>query len=104
MYIYVIEIILNIKLYNLSFKKLPEESSQPRDRTQVSCIAGRFFPIWATREAQDSMHIAKWFSKNIVLNYISCSKVWKFSFCSSWVTDIHTHIFDNISNYPEYSL
>ena len=28
------------------------ESSQPRDRTQVSSIAGRFFTIWATREAQ----------------------------------------------------
>ena len=26
-------------------------SSQSRDRTQVSCIAGRFFTIWATREA-----------------------------------------------------
>ena len=26
-------------------------SSQPRDRTQVSCIAGRRFTIWATREA-----------------------------------------------------
>ena len=26
-------------------------SSWPRDRTQVSCIAGRFFTIWATREA-----------------------------------------------------
>ena len=27
--------------------------SQPRDRTQVSCIAGRFFTSWATREAQE---------------------------------------------------
>ena len=27
--------------------------SQPRDRTQVSCIAGGFFTIWATREAQE---------------------------------------------------
>ena len=27
-------------------------SSQPRDRTQVSCIAGGFFTLWATREAQ----------------------------------------------------
>ena len=27
-------------------------SSQPRDRTQVSCIAGRFFTSWAKREAQ----------------------------------------------------
>ena len=28
-------------------------SSQPRDRTQVSFIAGRFFTIRATREAQE---------------------------------------------------
>ena len=27
-------------------------SSQPRDWTQVSCIAGRCFTIWATRKAQ----------------------------------------------------
>ena len=26
-------------------------SSQPRDQTQVSCIAGGFFTTWATREA-----------------------------------------------------
>ena len=28
-------------------------SSQPRDWTQVSQIAGRFFTSWATREAQE---------------------------------------------------
>ena len=28
-------------------------SSQPRDQIQVSCIAGRFFTIWATREARN---------------------------------------------------
>ena len=28
-------------------------SSQPRDRTQVSLIIGRFFTSWATREAQE---------------------------------------------------
>ena len=28
-------------------------SSQPRDRIQVSHIAGRFFTIWVTREAQE---------------------------------------------------
>ena len=27
-------------------------SSQPRDQTQVSCTAGRFFTSWAIREAQ----------------------------------------------------
>ena len=28
-------------------------SSQPRDRTQVSHIAGGFFTAWATKEAQE---------------------------------------------------
>ena len=32
---------------------LLQESSQPRDRTQVSCITGRFFTSWATRKAQE---------------------------------------------------
>ena len=32
---------------------LPRGSSQPRDQTQVSCIAGGFFTSWATREAQE---------------------------------------------------
>ena len=26
-------------------------SSQPRDQTQVSCIAGKLFTFWATRES-----------------------------------------------------
>ena len=33
-------------------------SSWPRDRTWVSCIAGRFFTIWATREA--ILHVHWW--------------------------------------------
>ena len=36
----------------ISFSK---GSSWPRDWTQVSCIAGRFFTLWATREAVDSL-------------------------------------------------
>ena len=39
-------------------------SSWHRDETQVSCIAGRFFTIWATREAHaetyHSGQICKW--------------------------------------------
>ena len=27
--------------------------SQHKDQTQISCIAGRFFTSWATREAQE---------------------------------------------------
>jgi len=34
-------------------------SSQPRDRTQVSHIAGEFFTSWATREAPNSFKIFK---------------------------------------------
>ena len=30
----------------------PRESHKARDRTQVSCFAGRFFTVWATRKAQ----------------------------------------------------
>ena len=29
------------------------ESSQLRDQTQVSCLAGGFFTSWATKEAQE---------------------------------------------------
>ena len=50
-------------LYQLSHKERPRilewvaytfsrESSQPRSRTGVSCIAGRFFTNWAIREAR----------------------------------------------------
>ena len=34
-------------------------SSQTRDQTQVSGIAGRFFTIWATRETLQRMYAAK---------------------------------------------
>ena len=40
----------------------PGGSSQPRDRTQVSCIAGRFFTIWAPREAP--LHTYKYSQKS----------------------------------------
>ena len=31
-------------------------SSQPKDQTQVSCIAGGFFTIWAPREDHNILH------------------------------------------------
>ena len=50
-------------LYKLSHQASPRKlewvaypfssgSSQPRDQTQVSCIAGGFLTVWASREAQ----------------------------------------------------
>ena len=46
-------------------------SSQPRDWTWVSCIAGRFFTDWATREATDLL-ISKLFVKVKVKIAQSC--------------------------------
>jgi len=42
-------------------------SSQPRNRTQVSCIAGRFFTSWATREwTQNIIILGMWFWNQIL--------------------------------------
>ena len=39
------------------------ESSQPRDQTQISRIAGRFFTIWATKEGPHILqHFKVWVS------------------------------------------
>ena len=35
----------------MCYQALLQETSQPRDQTKVPCIAGRFFTVWATREA-----------------------------------------------------
>ena len=35
-------------------------SSRPRDWTQVSCTAGRFFTIWGTREAPRVIEVKRW--------------------------------------------
>ena len=44
-------------------------SSQPRDRTQVSCIASGFFTSWATREAQwvDMRHLLVYWEQSFWL-------------------------------------
>ena len=43
-------------------------SSQPRNRAQVSSIAGKFFTIWATREAK-LQYI--WFKKSFFISFSS---------------------------------
>ena len=52
-------------------------SSQSRDRTPVSCTAGRFFTDWATREAKPR----EWTSININVNFVrrqrSCKSKWR---------------------------
>ena len=51
-------------------------SSQPRDQTQVSCIAGRFFTNWAIREA-NMLH--RYLQSPIYITLILNSQVKKLS-------------------------
>ena len=44
-------------------------STQFRDQTQVSCIAGRFFTSWATREAHGYKYMHGWDPSLFTSNY-----------------------------------
>ena len=50
---YTVHGILQARIMELVAVPFSRGSSQPRDWTQVSCIAGRFFTNWVIREAQD---------------------------------------------------
>ena len=49
---YTVHEILQARILEWAAFAISRESSQPRDQTQVSCIADGFFTSWATREAQ----------------------------------------------------
>ena len=51
-------------------------SSQPRDRTQISCVAGGFFTSWATREALLTFKTVLCFLL-VALQWSCQSSVWK---------------------------
>ena len=58
-------------------------SSQPRDWARVSCLAGRFFIIWATREAHRLLK-THW-------------KIITIAFCWRWGFSIRVIIFKNFT-------
>ena len=62
-------------------------SSQPRDGTEVPCIADGFFTIWATREAQINVEP--------VSN--GCSTLFKYTLVFPWLT--FSTIFNNFVNF-----
>ena len=70
---YSIHRILQARMLEQVAIPFPKGSSQPRDQTSVSCIAGRFFTVWVTREA----HIEKkfpyetWILKNLLFFFPS---------------------------------
>ena len=66
-------------------------SSQPRDQTQVSRIAGRFFTSWATREAKEYWGVSLSFLQQIFLTQESkqgllhCRRIlWQLNYQGSW--------------------
>ena len=56
-------------------------SSQPRDWTWVSHIAGRCFTVWATREAKDALY-SVYFQ---LLWLLGCSPFWLFTLGGPWI-------------------
>ena len=46
-----VHVILQAGILEWAVQSLLQGSSWPKDCTQVSCVAGRFFTIWTTREA-----------------------------------------------------
>ena len=66
------------------------ESSQPSDRIQVSCIAGRFFTVWATKKGPEHTildYLILWHLKlSLSLSY----------FTILWVTFLND---SNVNNY-----
>ena len=53
------------------------ESSWPKDQTWVSCIAGRLFTVWATRE----IHTMEYCRENPI--DLQPQEGWHFAFCSN---------------------
>ena len=66
-------------------------SSWPRNRTQVSCIAGRFFTSWATGEAHidNKQRSTVWHMKlySVFSNNLYGKRIWKRRlYMYSWIT------------------
>ena len=70
-------------------------SSLPRDQTQVSCIAGRFFTIWATRDAQtlrkpEYLTVLRVWSYSG--NFLNVSRIYVLEVQGFWVILVETTI------------
>ena len=61
-------------------------SSWPRDQTQVCCIAGGFFTIWATREATDNNNNNS--KNNTIIIGVQGWHIWERKFCEGIRTPV----------------
>ena len=91
--LYIVHGILQVKILEWVPFPFSRGSSQPRDQTQVSHIAGRFFTNWAIREAQTlftSNFIIATFHKIIFCKCLSCISDFLHSCTGAYLTPIHT--------------
>ena len=58
--VYTVHGILHARILEWVAFPFSRASSWPRNRTGVSCITGRFFTSWATREALQSQFLPNW--------------------------------------------
>ena len=79
---YTVHGILQARILEWVAFPFPTGSSQPRDRTQVSDIAGGFFTSWATREAQ----IWQGQLKDLSYAYQNALRVFKSMICNKGST------------------
>ena len=81
-------------------------SSQPRDRTQVSCIAGRFFTSWATREAPEPVNKTEWHvsEATLILRLNSVDAILKYHFFVSKTILLHYSKFQDSFTSNKWSL
>ena len=75
--------ILQAKILEWAAIPFSRGSSQPRDQTQVSCTAGRFFTIWATRETEKECCLP--------IRELNPSPTWLVVILTTMYTHIHTN-------------
>ena len=73
-------------------------SFTPRDQTQISCTAGRFFTIWATREAWAWVTLSCFIAyllilKNCTFKKIYCSNSGSWLFFPTWRLLLSIYLF-----------
>ena len=84
--------ILQVRILERVAITLSRGSSRPRNQTWVSCIAGRFFIVWATREVLES-------EQKYVLK--KTSKRWWVRPDAQWLEKVLIHWFRACSNMKE---
>ena len=80
---YLVHGILQARILEWTAIPFSRGSSQPRDRTQVSHIAARFFTSWTNREAQGNCRSRQWYPTPVLLPGKSHGRK-SLVGCSSW--------------------